>query len=129
MLQKQILDLIERYLARRIDSAVFAQEFAGLYFQVRNDRNVSRDARQLCDALVLPFAEVSRGHRSESSFREELKRIERPFATMEEALEPSAEAFMISESEDIELDFALTRKPPSKAVAIAQIDEYRLSYA
>jgi hypothetical protein len=128
MLEKQILDLVERYLAQRVDRAGFAQEFANLYFQARNDRNVSRDARQLCDQLVVPFAEVSRGHRNESSFREELTRIAHPFAVREEVIEPSAQPFMISESEDIELDLALTRKPPSKALAIGRMDEYQLSY-
>jgi hypothetical protein len=80
MLEKQIENLIERYLAQKVDRSGFAEEFAGLYFQARNDRNVSREARRFCDSIVLPFAEVSRGHRSESSFREELTRIARPFA-------------------------------------------------
>lgn len=120
MLEKQINDLLVGYLIHQIDRAEFAQAFAGLYFQVRNDRNVSREIRQMCDSLVLPFAELSRGHRSESSFREVLARIARPF------FEFQPKPFMVSESEEIELDFGITRKPPMAAVRPIGVLEERL---
>jgi hypothetical protein len=80
MLEKSIRDLIESYLAFEIDQSHFAQEFAGFYFRVRNERTASLNTRQLCNSVVLPFAELSRGHRSEESFREVLTGIVRPFA-------------------------------------------------
>jgi hypothetical protein len=89
-MEEQIRDLIARYLASQIDRSGFSQEFAGLYFQVRNDRNASLKARQLCDVVVLPFAELSRGHRTEQSFRAELENAIRPFASRIEARMPEA---------------------------------------
>lgn len=80
MLEEKIRNLVARYLSREIDRSGFAQEFAAFYFQVRNSSGVSPAARQLCNLIVLPFGELSRGDRSESSFREELMRIARPFA-------------------------------------------------
>jgi hypothetical protein len=80
MLEDQILDLISHYLAGQIDRSAFSQAFAGLYFRVRNSRDASPAARRLCDGVVLPFAELSQGHRSEQSFRALLENIVRPFA-------------------------------------------------
>jgi hypothetical protein len=82
MQEEQIRNLVARYLDNQIDRAVFSQQFAGLYFQVRNNRNPSPGARRLCNAIVLPLAELSRGHRSEHSFREELANATRPFAAI-----------------------------------------------
>jgi hypothetical protein len=123
MLEKQIHDLIERYLAHKVDRSGFAQEFAGLYFQARNDRNVSRNARQLCDSIVLPFAEVSRGHRSESSFREELTRIARPFVPRIVSIDSySADPYAIAKPRDVDFGQA-TRKPPMMAM-VAQMGQF-----
>lgn len=82
MLEDQILDLIARYLAAQIDRSAFSQAFAGLYFRVRNSRDASLAARRLCDAIVLPFAELSQGHRVEQAFRAALENIVRPFAPL-----------------------------------------------
>jgi hypothetical protein len=79
MAEEQIRNLIARYLANQIDKAAFSQSFAGLYFRVRNNREESLAARRLCSEIVLPFAELSRGHRTEQSFREELAKAVRPF--------------------------------------------------
>jgi hypothetical protein len=89
-MEEQIRNLIARYLANQIDRSGFSQEFAGLYFQVRNDRNASLKARQLCDVIVLPFAELSRGHRNEQSFRAQLENAIRPLASRIEARAGSA---------------------------------------
>ena len=86
MLEDQILDLIARYLAAQIDRSAFSQAFAGLYFRVRNSRDASLAARRLCDAIALPFAELSQGHRSEQSFRAALENIVRPFAPLAEVM-------------------------------------------
>ena len=80
MLKEQILALVRRYLARGIDRSAFSEQFAGLYVQARNSRDASLAARNLCNSLMLPFAELSRGHRSEDSFRQELVNAIRPFA-------------------------------------------------
>jgi len=128
MLEKQIDDLIERYLSHRVDRSGFAQEFASLYFQARNDRNVSRNARQLCDSIVLPFAEVSRGHRSESSFRDELIRIARPFVPRIVCIVYSpADPSLLSKSQDVELDRP-SRKPPQMEQAVGRVEDRQLVY-
>jgi hypothetical protein len=75
MLEAQIRDLIERYLASRIDRDRFAQEFAGLYVQVRNTRSAPRVVQQLCNAIILPFAELSRSALDEQSFRAQLTKL------------------------------------------------------
>jgi hypothetical protein len=80
MPKEQILALVRRYLERGIDRSVFSEQFASLYFQVRNSRNAPLDERSLCSSLMLPFAELSRGHRTEASFRKELENAIRPFA-------------------------------------------------
>jgi len=80
MLEEQIRELIRRYLAHEIDRSAFAQHFGGLYFEVRRNPNTCIEARRLCNSIVLPFAELSRGHRSEESFRQVLLNVSRPFA-------------------------------------------------
>jgi hypothetical protein len=77
MEEEQIRNLIARYLENQIDRPGFSQAFAGLYFRVRNNRDASLQARRLCDAVVLPFSELSLGHRTEQSFRAELKNATR----------------------------------------------------
>ena len=72
MRELQLRDLVARYLAHELAHDHFAEQFTLLYFEVRNDRDESDEARKLCNTIVLPFAELSRGHRSEQSFREEL---------------------------------------------------------
>jgi hypothetical protein len=126
MLEKQIRDLLERYLDHEVDRATFAQVFAGLYFQARNDRNLSQDVRQLCDSLVLPFAELSRGHRSESSFREELTRIARPFGPRIVSIDSysPADPCVIDEVLDVDLDQSI-RKPPQQAGMVGRVDDHR----
>ena len=76
----EIYRLIEQYIAGEIDVAEFSQRFAGLYAGTRQNRNVSRAAAQLCGAVIGPFAEYSRGHRSEASLKGELANAVRPFA-------------------------------------------------
>ena len=44
MLDKQVLQLIEQYVAGEIPFVDFSQRFAGLYFAVRQGRNVPRQA-------------------------------------------------------------------------------------
>jgi hypothetical protein len=80
MLDEQIRALVRRYLDRGIDRSAFSEQFAALYLQVRNSRASSLEARSLCNSLILPFAELSRGHRSEDSFRKELSKLVHPFA-------------------------------------------------
>lgn len=79
MLEERIRALVQRYLDRLIDRSEFSEQFAGLYFQVRNSRNASLESRNLCNLLMLPFAELSRGDRGEFSFRAELANAVRPF--------------------------------------------------
>jgi len=49
MLDQELRDLVEQYLASEIGRSVFAQRFGGIYFQVRNGNAVSSEARRLCD--------------------------------------------------------------------------------
>jgi hypothetical protein len=69
-MNEQIRDLISRYLDREIRIDDFQVRFAGLYFQVRSSGK--RDGAELCNQIVLPLAEFSRGHRSEKSLQDEL---------------------------------------------------------
>jgi hypothetical protein len=78
-MDEQILNLVEEYLQRNIQLHDFQQRFAGIYFQVRRNRRSSAGA-VLCNEIVLPLAELSRGHRSEDSFRERLAGAIRPYA-------------------------------------------------
>jgi hypothetical protein len=79
MLDKQVLELIEQYVAGEIPFADFSQRFASLYFAVRQGSNVPREASQICNLAIGPLAELSRGHRTEESLREALRAIVRPF--------------------------------------------------
>ena len=79
MLKEQILALAWRYLERGIDRSAFSEQFARLYVEVRNNRSARLDARNLCSAIILPFAELSRGDRNEASFRQGLENAIRPF--------------------------------------------------
>jgi len=80
MLKEQILALVRRYLEEGINRSAFSEQFASLYFQVRNSRIASPDVQRLSSSLMLPFAELSQGHRTEASFRQELENAIRPFA-------------------------------------------------
>ena len=75
----RIRNLVVGYLRDEIHLQDFQQQFAGVYFQARKNRNANRSASKLCDEIVLPLAELSRGHRSEMSFREELVNAIHPF--------------------------------------------------
>ena len=78
-MDKQILNLAAEYLQHNgIPLHDFQQRFAGIYFQVRQSQGRSGGSA-LCDEIVLPLAELSRGHRSEDSFREKLAEAIAPF--------------------------------------------------
>jgi len=79
MLKENILALAQRYLEQEIDRSGFAEQFASLYHQVRNSRHAPLEVRSLCSSIMLPFAELSRGHRDEVSFRQELANAILPF--------------------------------------------------
>jgi len=82
----EIQRLVEQYLAGEISLADFSPRFGVLYALVRQDRSIaSRAAAQVCNAIIGPFAEHSRGHRSEASLKEELVNAIRPFAQKESA--------------------------------------------
>ncbi len=81
-MSEKIKNLVNRYLRGEIQLRDFQQQFAGFYFQVRKNRNSDRTASKLCDEIVGPLAELSRGHRSEVSFREELAHGGRPFRSL-----------------------------------------------
>lgn len=95
-MDENIRNLVGRYLRKEIRLQDFQQHFAGLYFQVRKNRRSNWAASKLCDAIVLPLAELSRGHRSEISFREELANAVRPFADF--AAEPLSVSWNESDS-------------------------------
>ena len=83
-MEQRILKLISEYLDNHLQLPEFQQQFAGFYFQVRQNGNVGA-ASELCDKVIGPLAELSRGHRSEESLRQELTAsirpfVERPFA-------------------------------------------------
>src|ERR1019366_4572848 len=119
---ERLQNLIVRYLRNQIDRSDFSREFASLYFQVRNDRNASHQARSLCDALIGPFGELSGGHRSEVSFREVLARIANPFA---ESVASEAKPYVVAEAQDLEMSFGVTRKPPQMALW-GQVEDLRV---
>lgn len=82
-MEDQIRGLIRRYLANQIDRAAFSQAFASFYFRVRNNRESSSESKQLRSRIVLPFAELSRGDRTEDSFRADLRAATGHFVTLE----------------------------------------------
>ncbi len=80
MLSRQIESLIDEYVSGAIPASAFAERFAGLYFTVRQARNPGTAAARLCDAVIGPLAEFSRGHRPEESLRQDLKNAARQLA-------------------------------------------------
>jgi len=70
-MDEKVRNLIIRYLGSEIELADFQQQFSLLYIQARRSGQSSR----LCDEVVLPLAELSRGHRSEYDFRSRLQTI------------------------------------------------------
>jgi hypothetical protein len=120
----KIQNLAALYLRREILLEDFQRQFAGLYFQVRRSRDRRESASKLCDWIVGPLAELSRGHRSEDSFREELANAVRPFASEpvmlrspEAALRPSVRTqvkdagFDALEAHTIIASWAVSRVP------------------
>ena len=87
MLEKQLLDLIQRYLSGQIGAPDFYEEFASFYFAVRQERDAPREAVRICGSVIGPYAEFSRGHRSEDSFRRELANAIRSFAGSKRRME------------------------------------------
>jgi hypothetical protein len=74
MLTGQLRELIEGYVAGTISISDFPQQFAGLYFAVRQQSDAPGAASRLCNLVVGPLAEYSRGNRAESSLRLELEK-------------------------------------------------------
>ena len=89
-MDKEILNLVDRYLSQEIHLDDFQQRFARIYFQVRKSRNRLEPASRLCDEIVGPLAELSRGHRSEDSFRKELAQIATPLVFVFHNIQPKA---------------------------------------
>ena len=77
-MDEQIRNLALRYIRAEIHLNGFQRDFALSYAQARR----SRQSSKLLDEFVLPLAELSRGHRSEASFR----------ASLEAAILPSPSA-------------------------------------
>ena len=77
MIDEEILKLSDRYLRGQIELREFQSQFAQQYVLSRIGHVVSN----LCDSIVLPLAELARGHRSEESFRAEVANAVRPFAS------------------------------------------------
>jgi hypothetical protein len=80
MHEDEIQQVLGQYLERDIALDVFRQWFAGAYAHVRQDPDASREASHLCNRIVGPLAEFSRGHRSEDALRAQLRMLSRPFA-------------------------------------------------
>jgi len=79
MLKEQIVALISRFVKQQIPVDDFSREFAALYFAVRQSRVPEPDASRLCNGIIGPLAEYSRGHRSLDSLRRELETTSSPF--------------------------------------------------
>ncbi len=73
MLDQQIQELLEPYIAGRVSLADFSPRFASLYFAVRQSGNSRSLASQLCNVAIGPLAEHSGGHRSEDSLRDSIR--------------------------------------------------------
>jgi hypothetical protein len=71
MLTGQLRELIESYVAGTVQVSEFSERFAVLYIAVRQ-QNGEPSAAGLCNAVVGPLAEYSRGHRAEASLRLQL---------------------------------------------------------
>jgi hypothetical protein len=106
-MDSKLLDIIRGYADGTLDRLQFAESFADMYFHVR--RFGDKESRALCSAAIGPFAELSRGDRSEESLRGFLKDAIRPFANSEVQVEvhrmPPARSTHILSAE-----FGLTRK-------------------
>jgi hypothetical protein len=74
MMDERVRNLALRYIRAEIHLNDFQRDFALLYAQARRGRQASK----LLDEVVLPLAELLRGHRSEASFRAELANAVRP---------------------------------------------------
>jgi hypothetical protein len=85
-MDEKIRNLALRYVRAEIHLGDFQRDFALLYAQARRSRQTPR----LLDEVVLPLAELSRGHRSEGSFRAELANFMRPFGNQPFFDQPSA---------------------------------------
>ena len=83
MLENQIINLIERYYDRQVNRSEFAGGFADLYFEARQNRSASRSSKLLCSSVIGPFSELSRGDRTEESFRSVLGNLLRTFGRNE----------------------------------------------
>jgi len=82
MSEEEILADVQGFASGHLPLDAFRQRFAQAYFSVRNDPQASRSAAaRLCDRIVGPMAEFSRGHRSEESLKQELANAVRPFVS------------------------------------------------
>ena len=83
MLDNQLDQLLSQFVGRQIGASDFLRDFAGLYFAVRQSQQRKQRASQLCNQIIGPLAEYSRGDRSEESLREEVATAARSFANPE----------------------------------------------
>ena len=67
-----IRSAVNSYALREIDIDGFREAFVGAYFYVRNSAFGDEEAQRLASKLMVPVAEFSAGHRTETSLREEL---------------------------------------------------------
>lgn len=80
MFEQRIVAVVERYLSLDGgEQAEFAQCFADVYFDVRRNSYASAEDHGLCNLIVGPLAEFSRGGRSQKSFLVALENTIRPF--------------------------------------------------
>jgi len=75
MLADQLRALTEGYVAGAISTPDFSERFASFYFAVRQQQDAAGAAGRLCNLVVGPVAEYSRGNRAESSLRLELEKV------------------------------------------------------
>jgi len=104
-LQNRISGLSSRYLNREIDREAFALEFADIYFEARRS-SLNAAANRFCSLLVGPFSELSRGHRSEDSFRQVLAKVTRELPVPAEVDLLSARMHLVSASIRLDQHFA-----------------------
>jgi hypothetical protein len=97
-MDKELRNLVSRYLERELPLEGFQQEFAALYFRVRNNHHAPIAASELCNAIIGPLAEMSRGHRSEDSLRTEWANAIRPFESNSNSATNGDFSFPIAES-------------------------------
>lgn len=75
MINASVLEIAQQYLEGTMDLVGFQADFARLYARARR----LREHAPLLDAIVLPLAELGRGHRSEESLRKKVSEAIRPF--------------------------------------------------